>query len=47
MREIVYVETSVVSYLTGRRSKAAIEVLVDEAGYGCPIICTSEELMED
>ena len=55
MGQIVYVETSVVSYLTGRTSKdtivaahrTMIEVVVEEAGYGCPVICTPEELMED
>ncbi len=55
MKQKVYIETSVVSYLTNRRSRdmviAAhrnqIEALVEEAGYACPVICTPEELMED
>jgi hypothetical protein len=57
MKERVYIETSVVSYLTSRPSRdlviAAHQELTRQwwlergAGFACPIICTPEELMED
>ena len=34
-------------HLANATHRAAIDIVVDEAGYGCPIICTPEELMED
>jgi len=39
MKQKVYIEISIVSY--------QIEVMVEKAGYACPVICTLEELMED
>jgi hypothetical protein len=41
MKKSVYIETSVVSYLTARTSRDML------AGYSCPEICTPEELMGD
>lgn len=56
MKQKVYLETSVVSYLTSRRSRDVVIAAHQEltlqwweqrAGYACPVICTPEELMED
>lgn len=34
-------------HLANAAHRSRIESLVEKAGYGCPIICTPEELMED
>ena len=34
-------------HLANATLRGRIEVLVEDAGYGCPVICTPEELMED
>ena len=56
MKNSIYIETSVVSYYTARRSRDLIiagrqELTADwwekKLGYECPIICTPEELMEE
>lgn len=51
MKQRVYVETSVISYLASRHLANAslrvqIAVLLEDAGFACPVICTPEELME-
>jgi predicted nucleic acid-binding protein len=35
------------THLANAVLRGRIESLVEEAGYGCPVICTPEELMED
>ena len=58
MRKRVYIETSVVSYLTARSSRDLIVAArqqstrlmirhsVENAGYQCPEICSPDELLE-
>lgn len=53
MKETVYVETTVISYLTAwpsrdlvRAGQQQIVEVCEEAGYAAPIICTPEELTE-
>ena len=51
----VFIETTIVSYLTARPSRDVLQValqpslrqVVESQGYELPIICTPEELMED
>ena len=34
-------------HLANATLRGRIEAMVEDAGYGCPVICTPEELMED
>ena len=34
-------------HLANASHRSRIEALVEEEGFGCPVICTPEELMED
>ena len=44
---IDYLLTWNCKHLANAAHRNQIEVLVEEAGYACPVICTPEELMED
>jgi len=44
---IDYLLTWNCKHLANASQRSRIEALVEDAGYGCPVICTPEELMED
>lgn len=44
---VAYLLTWNCKHLANAALRHRIEMLVEEAGYACPVICTPEELMED